>query len=232
MVSMTMLRSLMKAEYKTQNLGHFGLAAKYYCHFTSPIRRYPDLAIHRILKSFISGEMNENIQTKFAKFAGEAAQHSSDTEIEAEYAERDVDELMKAVYMKSHLGESFMGIITHITNFGMFVELENSVEGLVRLENMTDDYYNYSDEDFALVGERTNVIYRIGDEVYVTVMRADMLTRQIDFVLAENVSRKMVTKFAEMDRKNVSAKQLINEKRRTKQKNTKSRKRFLKQKKR
>lgn len=232
MVSMTMLRSLMKAEYKTQNLGHFGLAAKYYCHFTSPIRRYPDLAIHRILKSFISGEMNENIQTKFAKFVGEAAQHSSDTEIEAEYAERDVDELMKAVYMKSHLGESFMGIITHITNFGMFVELENSVEGLVRLENMTDDYYNYSDEDFALVGERTNVIYRIGDEVYVTVMRADMLTRQIDFVLTENVSRKMVTKFAEMNRKNVSATQLINEKRRTKQKNTKSRKRFLKQKKR
>ena len=126
MVSMTMLRTLMKAEYKTENLGHFGLAAAYYCHFTSPIRRYPDLAIHRILKSFISGEMTEERKHKFALFVSEAAQRSSDTELEAEYAERDVDDLMKAAYMKAHIGDSFVGIITHMTGFGMFVELETA----------------------------------------------------------------------------------------------------------
>lgn len=230
MVSMTMLRSLMKAEYKTENLGHFGLAATYYCHFTSPIRRYPDLAIHRILKSFITGKMTNEIRGNFASFAQDASQHSSETEVEAEYAERDVDDLMKAAYMKSHLGESFEGIITHITGFGMFVELSNSVEGLVRLENMTDDYYNYSEEDFALIGERTNRIYRIGDEVCVTVMRSDIVSRQIDFVLSDNVSKRIISKFETMDKRSLSPRSIVNEKRRLKQKSSNNRRKFVKKK--
>lgn len=230
MVSMTMLRSLMKAEYKTENLGHFGLAATYYCHFTSPIRRYPDLAIHRILKSFISGEMTDETKNEFVSFVTASAQHSSDTEIEAEYAERDVDDLMKAAYMKAHIGESYVGIITHMTGFGMFVELENSVEGLIRLENMTDDYYNYSEEDFALIGERSDRIYRVGDEVCVTVMRSDIVSRQIDFVLSDNVSRKVISKFEAMDKKVISSQDLINEKKKSKQKSSHSRRRFVKKK--
>ena len=182
MISSMMLHSLMKAEYKAQNTGHFGLAAKYYCHFTSPIRRYPDLMIHRILKTFIGGGNTENFQAQTER----AAAHSTDTEIEAEYTERDVDELMKTEYLSAFIGQAFDGIIANVTSFGMFVELENTIQGLVRLENMTDDYYEYKEEENCIAGTRSGQIYHIGDSVSVIAVNTDILLRQIDFVLEKD----------------------------------------------
>lgn len=187
LISTYMLRSMMKARYSPQNAGHFGLAAKYYTHFTSPIRRYPDLAIHRILKEFIDGKLNDERTKHFRGFIAHTSEVSSDKEIGAENAERDVDDLMIAVYMSRFIGQSFDATISSVTNFGMFAELENSVEGLIRLENMHDDYYMYDDRLHRLVGERTGRIYKIGDRVNVTLVRTDILTRQIDFVLTGDI---------------------------------------------
>lgn len=186
-ISTYMLRSLMKARYSPQNAGHFGLAAKYYTHFTSPIRRYPDLAIHRILKEFIDGKLNEERANHFRGFTVHASEVSSDKEIGAENAERDVDDLMIAVYMSQFIGQSFDATVSSVTNFGLFAELENSVEGLIRLETMKDDYYIYDDKLRRLTGERTGRIYKIGDKINVTLVRTDILTRQIDFVLTEDI---------------------------------------------
>lgn len=185
-ISTYMLRSLMKARYSPQNAGHFGLAAKYYTHFTSPIRRYPDLAIHRILKEFIDGKLNEERANHFRGFTVHASEISSDKEIGAEGAERDVDDLMIAVYMSQFIGQSFDATVSSVTNFGMFAELENSVEGLIRLENMEDDYYLYDDKLRRLTGERTGRLYKIGDKINVTLVRTDILTRQIDFILTKD----------------------------------------------
>ena len=189
LVASTMLRSMMKAEYRPHNLGHFGLAAKYYCHFTSPIRRYPDLAIHRILKEFINGRLKDG---QFASFAAEAAQNSTEREAAAEHTERDTDDLMKTAYMAKFLGSSFDAVIANITGFGMFVELENTVQGLIRLENMTDDYYEFDENSRCLYGRRRGKTYKIGDPVRVTLIKADILLRQIDFVLEEHFSPKMI----------------------------------------
>ncbi len=179
MVATRMLRSLMKADYRTENLGHFGLAAKYYCHFTSPIRRYPDLIIHRALKLFLDGK---EIHLDMSK----AAIQSSDREVAAENTERDTDDLMKTAYMSQFIGQSFDGVVSSVTNFGMFVELENSVEGLIRAENMEGDYFEFYESTNSLVGKRTGRIYRIGDEVSVVLARADIISRQIDFVLEKD----------------------------------------------
>lgn len=189
MVASKMLRSLMKAEYKAENLGHFGLTAKYYCHFTSPIRRYPDLAIHRVLKSFIDGK--PQTRTDFEKDAG----HLSECEITAEQTERDVEELMKAAYMSYCIGESFEGIVSNITSFGMFVELQNSIEGLVRVENMSDDYYAFDEISGTLTGKDSQKTYKIGDCVKITVVHADILARQIDFVLEKDAHKGVFKKF-------------------------------------
>lgn len=179
-VAANMLRSLMKAEYKTENLGHFGLAAKYYCHFTSPIRRYPDLIIHRILKSFLDGEeIRCNVH--------EAASRSSEREVAAEHLERDSDDLMKTAYMSAFVGETFSGVVSGVTSFGMFVELDEIyVEGLIRAENMQGDYFEFDESANVLRGKRTGRTYRIGDMVSVILARTDMMLRQIDFVLAED----------------------------------------------
>lgn len=185
-ISTYMLRSLMKARYSPQNAGHFGLAAKYYTHFTSPIRRYPDLAIHRILKEFIDGRLDSERANHFRGFAAHASEVSSDKEIGAENAERDVDDLMKAVYMSQFIGEAFDATVSSITNFGVFAELDNSVEGLIRLENMKDDYYLYDDKLRRLMGEKTGQVYKIGDRINVTLVRTDILSRQIDFVLTKD----------------------------------------------
>jgi len=184
-ISTVMLRSLMKAKYSHENLGHFGLAAKYYCHFTSPIRRYPDLVIHRIIKESINGGINETREAFLKRFVQEAAKQSSEMEINAQEAEREIENLKKAEYMSDKIGEIFEGVISGVTSFGMFVELENTIEGLVRISSMEDDYYIYDDKHYSLIGENKKKIYKIGDEVKVRVMRADTATRQIDFALVE-----------------------------------------------
>lgn len=181
-VATNMLRSLMKAEYKTENLGHFGLAAKYYCHFTSPIRRYPDLMIHRVLKKFLNGEA---IKCR----VHEAASHSTEREIAAEHTERDVDDLMKTSYMSQFIGEAFDGVVSGVMGFGMFVELDNSVEGLVRVENMRGDYFELDEAANTLTDKRSGKRYRISDTVRVVLVKADLMLRQLDFVLESDAKR-------------------------------------------
>lgn len=197
LIASTMLHSLMKADYRAENLGHFGLAAPYYCHFTSPIRRYPDLMIHRIIKTVLDGNLNDEKTAYFEGIVRDAAKRSSQTEVNAEYTERDVEDLMKTAYISNHVGESFTGVVARVASFGMFVELENSVDGLVRLENMTDDYYEFDAEKEALVGKRRQKIYKIGDSVNITVMKADIISRKIDFVLTKDIDKKMLARFSE-----------------------------------
>lgn len=186
MVSRVMLQSLMKAGYRDTNNGHFGLAARYYCHFTSPIRRYPDLMIHRILKDFISGKLNESKQKYYEPKVTEAASISSEREIEAEKAERDVVDLLKTAYMNNYLGESFDAVVSSVTSFGMFATLENSCEGLIRCETMTSDYYEYDETNHQLIGKRSGRIYKIGDIIRITVAACNVVMRRIDFVLEED----------------------------------------------
>lgn len=200
-VSSTMLQSLMKAKYSEENLGHFGLAAKYYCHFTSPIRRYPDLAIHRILKKFLDGTLTQDMISYLNGYVAAAGIKSSECEVNAEHTERDVDDLMKTAYMSSFIGESFEGIVANVTSFGMFVELENSVEGLIRLENMTDDYYEFDEKSNSLIGRRKKRIYTAGDVVNVVLARTDILLRQIDFVLEKDANKKLLKSFEKKEEK-------------------------------
>lgn len=196
-ISRNMLRSLMKAEYRAENLGHFGLAATYYCHFTSPIRRYPDLMIHRILKQYIdSGEAEA-----YRKAVCEAAKHSSEAEQTAECTEREIDDIMKAQYMSAFVGESFIGRISGVTKFGIFVELENTVEGLLRLENMHDDFYVYDEERHMLVGERRRRTKKIGDTVEVMVARCGVMSGEIDFLPANSSLGEINMFYANMRKK-------------------------------
>lgn len=212
MVASTMLRSLMKAEYKTENLGHFGLSAKYYCHFTSPIRRYPDLVVHRALKDFISG--------KTAEYGNlyETASHSSECEVRAEQLEREVDEMMKAAYMADYVGAVFDGIVSGTAGFGMFVELDNSIEGLVRLESIKDDYYEYDETTGVLTGKSTGRTYRIGDCVRVAVAGTDIQSGTIDFVLERDMNSRTFERKNRADainrRKNNSRRKFVRKKRR------------------
>lgn len=196
-ISSTMLQSLMKAKYSEENLGHFGLAAKYYCHFTSPIRRYPDLAVHRLLKDFIDGQLTENRKPYLKDYVAAAGRRSSECEVNAEHTEREVDDLMKTAYMSGFVGQAFEGIVANVTNFGMFVELENSVEGLVRVENMTDDYYEYDERGNTLIGRRKKKAYTTGDSVRIIIARADIALRQIDFVLERDANKKLLKTFEE-----------------------------------
>ena len=194
-ISKTMLRSLMKADYRSENLGHFGLAAKYYCHFTSPIRRYPDLVAHRSLKRLIDSE-NTPLGNTTA-----AAKHSSEREIAAEQTERSCDDLMKAAYISNFIGMDFEGTVSGVTGFGMFVELDFGIEGLVRLENMTEDYFVCTEETQTLTGERTGKKYAVGDRVSVLVAKSDVVSRKIDFVLSQDVNRSLLRKFEDKRRK-------------------------------
>ncbi len=184
-ISTVMLRSLQKAKYSSESVGHFGLAAKYYCHFTSPIRRYPDLIIHRIMKLYLKGGMTEQKIGQLEGILPEIAKQCSERERMADEAERESEDLKKVEYMKAHEGEVFKGIIANVTSFGMFIELDNTIEGLVRMSSMEDDYYNYDERRYCLVGERTHKIYRIGETVSVILARADISARKIEFVLAE-----------------------------------------------
>jgi len=183
-ISTVMLRSLQKARYSNHNVGHFGLAAKYYSHFTSPIRRYPDLIIHRIIKDFIKGKMDKDRMEYLESVLPEMADHCSQRERLADEAERETDNLKKAEYMMDKIGMEYDGIISGVTNFGIFVELENTVEGLVRMTALDDDYYTYNEKHYCLIGERTRKVYRLGDTIRVKVSNVDLASRNIDFVLA------------------------------------------------
>ena len=179
---------MQKAKYTTKSQGHFGLAAKHYSHFTSPIRRYPDLIIHRIMKEIIRGEFNATRRKYYDDRLEEIAKICSDRERVAQDAEREVDDMKKCEYMKHYEGHVFDGIVSSITSFGMFVELPNTIEGLVRLRDM-NDYYIFNEKNYSLTGELTGKIYHIGDEVKVKVARADKMAKQIDFVLVEDKER-------------------------------------------
>lgn len=180
-VSKVLLRSMQKARYAGENLGHFGLALEYYCHFTSPIRRYPDLTIHRFIKSQLHHQPKETEREDMRDFAEESSLQSSEMEKQAEKAERDVDDLWKAYLMKDHVGEIFDGVITSVLNFGFFVELDNSVEGLVRLETLPNDSYLFMEKSLELKGGVHR--YKIGDKVRVKLTAANIWTRKIDFEL-------------------------------------------------
>ncbi|KNY28473.1 ribonuclease R [Pseudobacteroides cellulosolvens] len=185
-ISTVMLRSLQKARYSHESDGHFGLAAKFYCHFTSPIRRYPDLIIHRIMKEYLRGKLNENREDELNERLPDIARRCSERERAAEEAERETEDLKKVEYMKQHEGKVFEGIISSVTSFGMFIELDNTIEGLVRMSSMEDDYYVFDEEQYLLFGERNRKIYRIGDIVQVQLAKADIAKRQLEFVLASD----------------------------------------------
>ena len=182
-ISTLMLRSLKMAKYSHENLGHFGLSAEFYCHFTSPIRRYPDLFIHRVISKYIEDNyvVADHKLSKLYDKAIVAAKVSSDAEKKATEIERLADDMYKAKYMEDKVGEEYDGVISSVTSFGFFVELENTVEGLVQIASLKDDYYSYMDEKFMLVGMHTGKQYKLGDDVRVRVVRADSQTKQVDF---------------------------------------------------
>ena len=186
LVSLLVLRTMQLAKYSNENIGHFGLASEYYCHFTSPIRRYPDLFIHRVISSYLANELDSKMISKYKKQAIKYAETSSEMEQEEEEAERDLYEIKKCEFMQKHVGEIYDGSISGVTSFGIFVELENTVEGLIRLENMKDDYYVYDENCMRLIGKRTNKIFKLGDKVKVKVVSANKLLRRIDFELIDD----------------------------------------------
>ena len=182
-ISNLILRTLKVARYEEENKGHFGIAGKYYCHFTSPIRRYPDLFIHRIISKYLenSYDVDEKFIEKYKEQAKERAKQSSDREKVATTVEREAEDIKKAEYMEDKIGNEYDGIISSITSFGMFVELENTVEGLIRFENLGGEYFIYDEERKRLIGEKTNTTYKIGDKVKIRVAKASKLLRQVDF---------------------------------------------------
>ena len=184
LISRLALRSMKQAKYTPENIGHFGLAANYYTHFTSPIRRYPDLQIHRIIKDNLRGRMNEAKREHYEAILPEVTKQASERERRAEEAERETVKLKKVEYMAAHIGEVQSGIISSITGWGMYVELDNTVEGLVHVMNMTDDHYDYVKERHEMVGVHTGTTYKLGQRIFVRVIGADKVLRTIDFEIA------------------------------------------------
>ena len=190
-ISNLLLRTLKVARYESENRGHFGIASKFYCHFTSPIRRYPDLFIHRIISKYLDEnyDVSEEFIEEYKAEAEDRAKQSSEREKIATTVEREAEDMKKAEYMENKIGEEYEGIISSITSFGMFVELENTVEGLIRFENLGDEYFIYDEDRKRLIGERTNTVYKIGDKVNIIVINARKDLRQIDFALIPNDSK-------------------------------------------
>ena len=182
-ISNLILRTLKVAKYDEKNEGHFGIASKYYCHFTSPIRRYPDLFIHRIISAYLENnyDMDDKFVENYMKKAEERAKQSSEREKIATKVERESEDIKKAEYMESRIGQKYSGIISSVTSFGIFVELENTVEGLIRFEDLGDEYYIYDEDRKRLIGEKTNITYKIGDKINIRVKDANKLLRTIDF---------------------------------------------------
>ena len=182
-VSNIILRTLRVAKYEAENKGHFGIASKYYCHFTSPIRRYPDLFIHRIISKYLENDymVNEFWIKKYEKRAGKRADNCSERERTATKVEREAEDIKKSEYMENKIGEEYEGIVSSVTNFGIFVELDNTIEGLIRYENLGDEYFIYNEERREAIGELSHKIYKIGDKVKIRVADANKLLRKIDF---------------------------------------------------
>mgnify|MGYP000877803124 FL=1 len=185
MISMLLLRSMRHARYAPEALGHFGLASQYYCHFTSPIRRYPDLVVHRALSALLDGSMNTKKRAALEKKMAKYGEQSTLQEIKAEEAERELLDIKKAQYMKKFVGEVFDARISSILAFGFFIELDNTVEGLVHISSITDDYYEFNDRNYTLVGRHSGRKFAIGDEVRAQLVRVDIDDAKIDFELAE-----------------------------------------------
>ncbi|MGO3914246.1 ribonuclease R, partial [Enterococcus viikkiensis] len=183
-INTMLLRSMQQARYSEDNYGHYGLAAEYYTHFTSPIRRYPDLIVHRLIRTY-SQDQGEATKAKWAEALPEIADHSSKMERRAVDAEREVDSMKKAEYMADKVGEEFDGIISSVTKFGIFIELPNTVEGMIHLNELKQDYFHFIENQLALVGERTRQTFKIGQKVRVKVTKSDPETREIDFELLE-----------------------------------------------
>ena len=186
-VSNIILRTLRVAKYEAENKGHFGIASKYYCHFTSPIRRYPDLFIHRIISKYLDNDylVNDFWIKKYEKRAEKRAENCSERERVATKVEREAEDIKKAEFMEGKIGEEYEGIVSSITNFGIFVELDNTVEGLIRYEKLGDEYFIYNEEKRQAIGEHTGKVYQIGDKVKIRVANASKLMRQIDFEICE-----------------------------------------------
>ena len=183
-ISKLMLRSMKQAKYDPNSIGHFGLSTEFYTHFTSPIRRYPDLTVHRLIRTYLlQGDLTDETLKRWKDNLPDIARHTSEMERAAIDTEREVDDLKKAEYMLDKIGEQYKGIISSVTSFGLFVELENTVEGLVHVSYMVDDYYNYSDRHHALIGEMTGKVYRIGEEVDIKVTDVNMEEHTVDFQL-------------------------------------------------
>ncbi len=183
LISRLTLRSMKQAKYTPDNSGHFGLAAKYYCHFTSPIRRYPDLQIHRIIKESLGGQMTEKRIAHYEGILPDVATKCSKLERRADEAERESEKLKKVEYMNNHWGEVFEGVISGVTQWGIYVELQNTVEGLIHVSNLKGDYFNFVEQRYEMVGERTGRTYKLGQKVEVTLKDIDRLNRTIDFEL-------------------------------------------------
>ena len=195
-ISTVMLRSMKQAKYDAKSLGHFGLSTPFYTHFTSPIRRYPDLVVHRLIRTYLFEQrIDEATRDQWDEKLPEIARQSSERERRAVDAERETDDLKKAQFMENKIGEEFDGIISGVTNFGLFVELANTIEGLVHVSYLTDDYYHYDERQYAMIGERTGNVFRIGDEIRVRVINVNVEERSIDFeVVGMKKSRKKTAK--------------------------------------
>ena len=185
MISRMTLRSMKQARYSTESSGHFGLACQYYCHFTSPIRRYPDLQIHRIIKDWLRGRLNEEKAAHYRSILDEVAKNSSARERLAKEAERETEKLKKAEYMEERIGEEFSGVVSGITSWGIYVELPNTVEGMIHVSKLPGDYFFYDESACEMRGERTGKVYRLGDQLRVRAVGADRTEKTVDFELAE-----------------------------------------------
>ena len=185
LISRLTLRSMKQAKYTVENSGHFGLSAKYYCHFTSPIRRYPDLQIHRIIKENLHGGIAEKRIKHYSSILPQVAEQSSEMERRADEAERDTEKLKKTEYMSKRIGERFTGVISGMSTYGIYVELPNTVEGMIHVNSLTDDYYYYKEETYEMVGEQKHRVFKLGQTIDIIVEDTDKLLRTIDFCLAE-----------------------------------------------
>lgn len=185
LVSRLALRSMRQARYTPDSVGHFGLASRYYCHFTSPIRRYPDLQIHRIIKQHLRGKLDEDRREHYLEILDAVAVQCSATERRANEVERECEKMKKAQYMEGHAGESFSGVVSGVNSFGVYVELENTVEGLISVSDLAGDYYKYDESGYRLIGERTGRCFSLGQRLKVVVKRANKTLKYVDFVLEE-----------------------------------------------
>lgn len=185
LISRITLRSMKQARYTTESSGHFGLSTKYYCHFTSPIRRYPDLQIHRIIKETLRGKLNDKRTRHYESILPKVSEQSSKMERRADEVEREVEKLKKTEYMERHIGQQYRGVISGVTGWGIYVELPNTIEGMVHVSKLPGDYYNYNETTFSMVGERTGRTWKLGQPVEIIVTGVDKILKNIDFEIVE-----------------------------------------------